>query len=368
MIKIPFFTNKYQDKRYGAEIRKKIDEIIKTGIFILGEEVKKFEENLKNYTQAKYVIGVANGSDALYLSVQALDILENSEIITTPFTFFSSVSCITRNNLKPVFIDVNEATYNINVDEIENHITNKTSCILPVDLFCQMPDYDRINNISEKYNLKIIEDSAEAFGMKWKDKYAGLCGDAGIYSFFPTKTLSCFGDGGAVITNNDMIADKIRILRTHGAQKKYFHKYTGINSRLDELQAGILNVKLKYINEEIHERGKIAKIYSDKLRNSDKIKLPGIGEGASPVWYVYSIQCERRDALKEFLFKNGIETSVYYPLPLHLQECFKNLGYKKGDFPVSEKLCETSLALPVFIGMNEEMIDYVCDRIIEFYE
>lgn len=366
-MQIPFFTNKYQDQRYGREIREKIDDLIKKGIFILGNEVKEFEEKVQDFINVKHAIGVANGSDALFLAVLVLDLPPGSEVITTPFTFFSSTSCISRNKLKPVFVDVNEDTYNIDVDKIEEKITERTSCILPVDLFSHTPDYDKIQQLAKKYNLKIIEDSAEAFGMKWRDNFAGTLGDIGVFSFFPTKTLGCFGDGGMVTTNDDVLAEKIRTFRVHGASKKYFHKYIGINSRLDTIQAGILNVKMRFINEEIEERKRIVDRYFDKLRAIEQIKLPVVEKQADPVWYVFTIQCERRDELQNYLKNNGIGTFIYYPVTMHLQECFKYLGYKKGDFPVSEGLCNKVLALPVFIGMTDEMTEYVCDKIKEFY-
>ncbi len=367
-MQIPFFTNKYQDQRYGEEIRKKIDDLIKKGIFILGDEVKEFEKKMQDYLGVKHAIGVANGSDALFLAILALDLPAGSEVITTPFTFFSSTSCIIRNNLKPVFVDVNKDTYNIDVDKIEDKINGNTSCILPVDLFSQTPNYDKIRDLAKKHNLKIVEDSAEAFGMKWQNKFAGTLGDIGVFSFFPTKTLGCFGDGGMVVTENDEIAEKIRILRVHGSRKKYFHEYIGINSRLDTIQAGILNVKLQYINEEIKEREHITTKYFEKLKNIDEIKLPLVEKGTKPVWYVFTIQCKKRDELQNYLKNNKIGSFVYYPTTMHLQECFKDLGYKKGDFPNTENLCNNVLALPVFIGMTDDMIEYVCIKIKEFYK
>lgn len=367
-MEVTFFTSKYQDQRYGKEIREKLDDLIKKGVFISGDEVKEFEENIKKHTRVKHAIGVANGSDALYLAVSVLNLPESSEVITTPFSFFSSTSCIVRNNLKPVFVDINEDTYNIDVNKIEEKITKNTSCILPVDLFSQTANFGKIKELAVKYNLKIVEDSAEAFGMKWNNNYAGTLGDIGVFSFYPTKTLSCFGDGGMILTNDDEYGQKLKMLRVHGAEKKYFHKYIGINSRLDTIQAGILNVKLRYVNEEINERKKIAEKYHEKLKDIDEVKLPQIEKGTEPVWYVFSIQCKRRDELAEYLKKNSIGTLIYYPLPLHLQECFKFLGYKKGDFPVSEKLCTNSLALPIFAGMTEEMMEYVSNKIKEFYK
>ena len=203
--------------------------------------------------------------------------------------------------------------------------------------------------------------------MKWKNKFAGTLGDIGIFSFFPTKTLGCYGDGGMAVTNDDEIAERISMLRVHGESKKYFHKYIGINSRLDEIQAGILNVKFQYINQEIKERDRIIRKYFEMLSKIDQIKLPVVEKQANPVWYVFTIRCKNRDELQEFLRNNGIETSIYYPISMHLQECFKDLGYKKGDFPVAEELSSKVLALPIFIGMTDEMIEYVCNKIKEFY-
>ena len=367
-MEIPFFTNKYQDSLYGDKIREKIDFIIQKGTFILGDEVKTLEERISKYTGIKYAIGVANGSDALYLALNSLHLPEKSGVITTPFSFFASSSCIERNKLKPVFVDVKENTFNINENRIEEKINDKTSCILPVDLFSQPADMGSISETAKKHGLKIVEDSAEAFGMKWNGSHAGKTADVSVLSFFPTKTFSCFGDGGMVLTDDESLATEIRMLRSHGSEKKYHHKYVGINSRLDEMQAGILNIKLDHIEYEISEREIIAGSYMEGLSDIPEIGLPVIEDEASPVWYVFSIRAKDRNGLQLHLKEKGIGTSIYYPLPLHLQECFSKYGYKKGDFPVAEKLCETSIALPVFTGMTEEMTGYVCDAVREFYK
>lgn len=367
-MKVPFFTSRYQDQRYGCRIREKIDEVIKSGNFILGDELLQFEKRIEEFTGTKHAIGVASGSDALILSLQCLDIPKGKEVITTPFSFFASTSCIVKNGLKPVFVEVDENTYNINPDLIPEKINDNTEVILSVDLFSQPANYDKISKIANDYNLKIIEDSAEAFGMKWGDTNAGLCGDIGIYSFYPTKTLGAFGDAGMVITNNDDYAEKIRILRVHGAKKKYNHRYIGINSRLDALQASILSIKLNFIKKEIKEREEIYNQYVKNLGNIKEIEFPKIYKKASPVWYVLNVKCKYRDKLREFLKEKGIGTNIYYPKALHLQECFIELGYKKGDFPITEKLCNSLLALPVFIGMSSNMIEYVCNCIKQFYK
>ncbi|MHA1757550.1 MAG: DegT/DnrJ/EryC1/StrS family aminotransferase [Promethearchaeota archaeon] len=366
-MKIPFFTSKYQDLKYGNLFREKINDVIKSGKFILGDEVIQFEKKISELTGAKHSIGVASGTDALYLSIKSLGLPEKKEIITTPFTFIASASSIYNNNLIPVFVDVDENTYNINPDLIEDKINDNTEAILPVDLFCQPADFDKINKIAKKYNLKIIEDSAEAFGMKWGDISAGLCGDIGVFSFFPTKTLGAFGDGGMVITNNNYYAQKIRSLRIHGANDKYIYQYIGINSRLDAIQAAILNVKLGFIEQEIKERERIYKIYKQSLEDIEEIQFPQLYGKAKAVWYVLNVKCKYRDELKMFLKQNGINTMIYYPKPLHLQECFKCLGYKKGDFPIAEKLSNNLLALPIYIGMDSQTIEYVCNTIKKFY-
>ncbi|MBI4978303.1 MAG: DegT/DnrJ/EryC1/StrS family aminotransferase [Spirochaetes bacterium] len=365
---IPFFTNKYQEERYGDQILEIIKAICKKGVFIMGEEVKRFEQRMAAFTNCKHAIGVANGSDALFLALDAMHLPEGSEIITTPFTFFASTSCIIRNNHIPVFVDIDEKTYNIDVNKIETKITKKTKALLPVDLFSQTADIDGINNLAKAHGLKVLEDSAEAFGMKWNGRHAGCESDIGVLSFFPTKTLGCYGDGGMVISNNDSYAEEIRITRVHGASKKYHHTFVGINSRLDELQAGVLNIKLDHVEEEIKERAKIISLYCEQLKDIPTIALPAVSPNATPVWYVFSIQCDRRNELEAQLKANGIGTSVYYPRAMHEQPCFAWLGYKKGDFPIAEKLCESSLALPVFIGMTDEMITYICEKIRDFYK
>ncbi|MBM3429125.1 MAG: DegT/DnrJ/EryC1/StrS family aminotransferase, partial [Bacteroidetes bacterium] len=315
----------------------------------------------------KHAIGVANGSDALFLAVQALKLPKGTEVITTPFTFFASTACIVRNGLKPVFVDVDGDTYHITPDLIEAAITENTSAILAVDLFSHTCDNAGIARVAQKHGLKFIEDAAEAFGMAWNGKMAGALADVSVLSFFPTKTLGCFGDGGAVLTNDDEIATEIRMTRVHGAAKKYHHQYVGINSRLDAIQAAILNVKLDYVADEIAERTKIASWYTEALSGCPAVKLPTIPKAASPVWYVFSIQCELRNDLEKHLSAQGIGTSVYYPVPMHQQECFSDLGYSVGDFPVAERLCQQALALPIYVGMTEREVRYVSEQIKQFF-
>lgn len=364
---VPNWTSKYQLERYGTEMKQRIIDVMDRGQYILSKEVSLLEERIADYLSVKYSIGVASGSDALYISILAMGFSPNSEIITTPYTFFASTSCITRNNLKPVFIDVDYDKYNLDPSNIESAITNKTKAVLTVDLFSHTPDYDKICELAAKHNLEIIEDSAEGFGMKWKDTFAGKLGKVGVFSFFPSKTLGAFGDGGMIVTNNKELAEMVRTLRAHGAKPKYHHARVGVNSRLDELQAAVLNVKLDFVDDEIKERELIASEYIKRLKTIDKVKVPQIEQGATPVWYVYSIKCENRDSLQTHLSNNGIQTEVFYPVPMHLQECFRHLGYSKGCFPTSERLTKESLALPIYPGMSLNEIKYVCDMIEKFY-
>lgn len=367
-MKVPFFTTMHQDACYGRELRAAISAVIESGSFILGEQVKLFEKRLAAYCGVKHAIGVANGSDALFLATKALNLPKGSEVITTPYTFFASAAGIIRNGLKPVFVDVDPSTYHIDVGALERKVTKNTKALLTIDLFSHTADNGRINEIAGAHNLAFLEDSAEAFGMKWGGAHAGSTAKAGVLSFFPTKTLGCFGDGGAIITNDDAIAAECQISRVHGAAKKYFHSMIGINSRLDELQAAVLNVKLDYVDREIAERAAIVAKYREGLSGLAQVVLPHVPPQATPVWYVFAPTFEKRDALAAALAEKGIGTSVYWPKPLHLQECFADLGYRPGDFPVAESLCANTLALPIFVGMSDAEISFVCEMVKSFYK
>jgi dTDP-4-amino-4,6-dideoxygalactose transaminase len=366
-LEVPFFTTKFQYERHKEKINEALIKKAESGEFILGSSVREFEEKLSQFTGAKYSIAVASGTDALILALDAMNLPKRSEVITTPFSFFSSTSCIVRNGLKPIFVDVDERTFNINVQLIEDKINENTSAILPVHLFCQTSQMDEVVRLSEKYDLKVLEDSAESFGVKYKGIHAGLIGDAGVLSFFPTKTLGAFGDAGAVITNSEEIAEKVRILRVHGASPKYFHRYIGYNSRMDAIQAEVLKVKMDFVEEEIKERERAVHIYNKILNEVEEVKIPEVIKEVEPVWYVYNVRVKERDKLREYLKEKGVGTAVYYPKPLHLQECFEYLGYSEGDFPVAERLCKEVLALPLFPGITEEMVRYVCEGIKNFY-
>lgn len=371
-MKVDFYTSKREYAEKQAEIDKAILEVARGGKFILGPEVTKLEEEVKKYTGAKHAIGVASGTDALVLTSHVLGFEDGAEVITSPFTFLASTSCIAKHRAKPVFVDIDEKTFNIDANKIEEKITDKTKGILPIHLFSQMADMDKIMEIANKHDLRVLEDAAEAFGMKYKGKgdtyrHSGSIGDFGIFSFFPTKTLGAYGDAGMVITNDDELAKKAKMFRVHGASRKYHYDYIGYNSRLDTMQAAVLLVKLKYIDEAIAKRAQVAKWYKERLEDCRNIRIPEIVEDQKQVYYVFNILAEKRDELAAYLKENGVGNSIYYPVPLHLQKCFSYLGHKKGDFPVAEKVANEIIALPIYPEIKEEEVDYVCETIKKFY-
>jgi dTDP-4-amino-4,6-dideoxygalactose transaminase len=346
--------------------------VISSGAFILGKQVEEFEEAVKAYTGAKYAVGVANGSDALVIASDILGFREGAEVLTPVFTFFASASCIARLGGEPVFCDVDEDTFCMDMDDAANRITGNTKGIIPVHLFLQIADMNRCMELAEQYQLTVLEDAAEAFGMKARykgaDTHAGLIGDFGVFSFFPTKTLGGYGDGGMLVTNNEDLYRKAKSYRVHGSSARYHHDYIGYNSRLDTLQAAILQVKLAHINSAIEKRARHGAQYRELLKDIPGIKLPVIKEGNREVNYVFCIQTEKRNELAAHLKEKGIGTSIYYPIPLHLQKCFAYLGHKKGDFPAAERLCGKVLALPMFPELTEDEVNFVCESIRGFYK
>ncbi|WP_461257174.1 DegT/DnrJ/EryC1/StrS family aminotransferase [Treponema sp. R80B11-R83G3] len=371
-MKVPFYDATREYNLYKVEFDKAISDVIASGAFILGKQVQEFEEAVCKHAGAKYAVGVANGSDALLITSDILGYKNETEVLTPVFTFFASASCIARLNGKPTFCDVDEDTFCMDMNDAENHITKKTKGILPVHLFLQTADMNACMELAKKHQLTVLEDAAEAFGMKTlyngEYKHSGTLGDFGVFSFFPTKTLGGYGDGGMIITNNEELYKKAKSYRTHGSTKKYHHDYIGYNSRLDTLQAAILNVKLSHIEDAIQKRANHAAHYREMLKDISEIKLPAVKDGCKEAYYVFCIKAEKRNALEEHLKSKNIGTSVYYPIPLHLQKCFEYLGYKKGDFPIAEKLCETVLALPMFPELTEDEVSFVCDSIKEFYK
>ena len=371
-MNVPFYTATREYKNLKNEFDTALSSVLETGDFILGKAVASLEEGIKQYTGAKYAVGVANGSDALVIASDILGFKDGAEVITPAFTFFASTSCIARLGGTPVFCDIDEDTFCMDMRDVEKRITKNTVGILPVHLFLQTADMEACMALAKKHNLRVLEDAAEAFGMQ--DVYSGALhqsgtiGDMGIYSFFPTKTLGGYGDGGMIVTNSEEYYLKAKSLRVHGATKKYHHDYIGYNSRLDSLQAAVLNVKLKHIDEAITKRAEHAAQYRVLLKDIGQIKLPVVKTKRKEVYYVFNILAEKRDELQAYLTEKGVGTTVYYPKCLHEQECFKYLGYKKGDFPVAEKLCASVLALPMYPELTQDEITYTCDAIKSFYK
>ncbi len=371
-MKVPFYTSVREYKARKEEFDKAILDLFERGDFILGKDVAEFENEAAKYLNVKYAVGVASGSDALVIGSDILGFKNGAEVLTPTFTFFASTSCVARLGGKPVLVDMDEDTLNMNLTEAENKITNNTQGIIPVHLFLQPTPMQKVMDLARKYNLKVLEDAAEGWGMEtlvdgqWKK--AGTIGDIGIYSFFPTKTLGAYGDAGLMVTNDEQLYLKIKSYRVHGSSKKYYHDYIGYNSRLDTLQAAILKIKIKTTENSIALREKHAKHYNERLSKIDQIRIPKIQKDNKGVYYVYNILVEQRDDLAKYLSENEIGYSIYYPLPLHLQKCFSYLGYKKGDFPVAERICNEIIALPMYPELTDSEVDYVCDKIEKFYK
>lgn len=335
------------------EILQEVEDVIEGGQYILGPKVKELEGKIADKLGVKEAIAVANGTDALILTLEAYGIGKGDEVITTPFTFFASAEAISRVGATPVFADVDPLTYNLDPIKMEKAITHKTKAVIPVHLFGQPADMDEINAIAKNHKFLVIEDACQAFGAAYKGRWAGSLGDAACFSFFPTKNLGTLGDGGIVATSNPMLAERIRKLRAHGTTKKYYHDQLGYNSRLDELHAAILLINLTKVDEWNEKRRAIAERYRQSLQNEKHLKLPMAGENRSHIYHLYCIQSERRDDLMEAMSRAQIQTGVYYPCCLHLQDVYTNLGYKEGDFPVAESLSKTLFAIPMHPFLTE---------------
>jgi len=369
-VKVPSFELTEQNWVHRDELMKAIEEVVLSGQFILGKAVDEFEKAIAEYCGVKHGIGVANGSDALYIALEAYGIGKGDEVITTPFTFFATAGSVVRTGAMPVFADIDPNTYNIDPADIETHITSHTKAIMPVHLFGLPADMDPINAIAKKHGLKVIEDAAQAIGAKYKGRKVGTLGDTACISFFPTKNLGAFGDAGMIVIDDDTVADRCRMIRAHGSREKYVHEMMGINSRLDALQARILNTKLKYLDEWAGRRRVVATKYSEllaRLGESGRVRLPQVGSEYHHVFHQYTISVESRDVLQAHLNSAGVASTVYYPIALHLQKVFAGLGYKEGDFPHSEKACKTVLSLPMFPELSNEQVAYVAETVKGFF-
>ncbi len=365
-MKVPFIDLIQSYKSTKSEISRNVKRVFESQRFVLGDFGRDLESQFAKATGSRFAIGVASGSDALYLSLLALGIGKGDEVITTPFTFFATASAITRTGAKPVFVDTALDTFNMDTRLIEKKITTRTKAILPVPLFGLMSDMKALRAIAKKHHLFIVEDAAQSYGAMQDGKAAGAYGDLGCFSFYPTKNLSGAGDGGMITTSDRRLADALKLWRAHGSAGAYRHSLIGINSRLDELQAAVLLVKLKYIDKLNEKRIQHAEYYNQALKNLP-IQLPKAPKGYKHVFHLYSILTKKSAELSQHLSKKGIGSGVYYPLPLHLQECFKYLGYKKGDFPKSEKAAREILSLPMYPELSQKEKAYVARSVADFF-
>lgn len=368
-MKVSMLDLSEQYSTIREEVLTKLDQVMSSSQFILGSHVKQVENDIAEMSKTKHGIGVANGSDAIHIALQAAGVGEGDEVITTSFTFFATAGAIARANAVPVFVDIDPITYNIDPSKIEAVITEKTKAIIPVHLYGQMADMDSIMEIAKKYNLHVIEDAAQAIGSTYKGKQVGEMSSAATYSFFPTKNLGAYGDGGMLVSNNDELAELARVIRVHGSKPKYHHHVLGYNSRLDEMQAAVLSVKLPHLPIWGENRRTHAAYYTKKLNATvaEHVVTPVEIEGNYHVFHQYTLRVDRRDELQAFLKDQGVATMIYYPIPLHLQPVFKELGYQEGDLPVTEKAAKEAISLPMFPELKREQQDYVIEKIMEFY-
>ncbi len=375
MIKYPMVDLKGQYEKIKPEIDKAVSEVMDSTAFIKGPAVKSFQANLEKYLNVKHVIPCGNGTDALQLALMALDLQPGDEVITSTFTFIATAEVIALLKLKPVLVDVLPDTFNINPDAVEKAVTGKTKAIIPVHLFGQSADIHAILKIAQKHNLYVIEDTAQAIGADFtcsesgKTKKAGTIGDIGCTSFFPSKNLGAFGDGGALFTDNDELAEKIRAMANHGMKVRYYHDYVGVNSRLDTIQAAILDVKLKYLDEYASARQKAADFYNRAFAGNNKLKTPVTAKFTTHVFHQYTLVLDEsidRDGLMKHLADKGVASAIYYPVPLHLQKAYRDPRYSNGDFPVAEMLSKRVLSLPIHTELTPEIQQYIVDAVNEY--
>jgi dTDP-4-amino-4,6-dideoxygalactose transaminase len=359
-MNIPLLDLKAQYATIRDEVREAIDRVVESQYFILGPEVEALEHEIAEYSQCRFAVGVSSGTDALLAALMALGIGAGDEVITTSYSFFASAGVIARLGAKPVFVDIDSATFNIDAAQIESQITRRTRAIIPVHLYGQIADMEPILEIGSRRNIPVIEDAAQAIGAEWGGRRAGSMGKMGCLSFFPSKNLGGFGDGGMVLTNDADMADRVRLLRNHGFRTKYRNEFLGGNFRLDALQAAVLRVKLKYLDRWTEARRRNAALYRENLQRA---ALPFERPGGRHIYNQFVIRSPRRDALMAHLRDQGIATEVYYPMPLHLQPCIAGSGYNNGDMPVSEDAARTTLALPIYPELTPEMIRHVASAI-----
>jgi UDP-2-acetamido-2-deoxy-ribo-hexuluronate aminotransferase len=373
MKKIQMVDLKGQYEKIKAEVDKGIQEVIDNTAFINGPAVNRFRENLEKYLDVKHVIPCANGTDALQVAMMALGLKPGDEVITANFTFIATAEVIALLGYTPVLVDVDPHTFNIDIKAIERAITPKTKAIVPVHLFGQSADMEAVMELAQKHNLFVIEDNCQAIGSDYifKDgsrKKTGTIGHVGCTSFFPSKNLGCYGDGGAIFTNNDELANQLRVVVNHGMVVRYYHDYVGVNSRLDSIQAVVLDAKLKHLDEYAAARRYVADYYDKAFANCDKLKTPFRAANSTHVFHQYTLVTSNidRKALQDYLASKDIPAMIYYPVPLHMQKAYVDPRYKEGDFPVTEKLCETVVSLPMHTELDDEQLKHITDSVLEF--
>lgn len=371
-MRVPLLDLTEQNRLLRPEIEAALGRVLDTNAFILGGEVKALEDELAAYCGTKYAIGCASGSDALLLALLALDVKAGDEVITTPYSFFATVSAITRLGATPVFVDIDPLTYNLDVSQIESKITERTKAIQPVHLYGQCADMAELRKVVAKHGIPLVEDAAQAIGAEENGVRAGAMSEIGCFSFYPSKNLGGMGDGGFMTTDDDELAERLFALRVHGSKQRYYHKWVGLNSRLDGFQGAVLRVKLPYLDSWSNKRKANAGLYRELFTDAgltEQVGLPYERENVRHIYNQFVVRVPgKRDGLRAFLTEKGIGTDIYYPVSLHLQECFEYVGYKEGDLPESEKASRETLALPIYPELRPEQLEYVVDAIARFYE
>lgn len=363
---IPFVSLEPMHHEIEDEIFRKFGLMYKRNVFVQGSELENFEKEFANFCGTKFAVGCATGLDALYLILKAMDIGNGDEVIIPSNTFIATALAVSYAGAVPVFVEPNIRTYTINTELIEGKITKRTKAIIAVHLYGRMADMDAIKKIADKYQLKVIEDAAQAHGATYKGKRAGSCSDAAGFSFYPGKNLGALGDGGIVTTNDESLAQKIRMLGNYGAAIKYHHEYQGTNSRLDELQAGFLRIKLRYLEKWNLFRNHVARLYLKEISNQDIVLPLPCDNVYYCIWHIFAIRCKRRKELEEFLLKHGINTLRHYPIPMHLQGAYSGIGLTKGNLPIAEEISDTELSIPMYYGITDEEIHYIAKVINSF--
>src|SRR2546423_943493 len=371
-MSVPLLDLRAQYSAIRDRVRESVDRVFESQAFVLGAEVEALEEEVARYSQTRHAIACASGSDALLLAMMALDVKAGDEVITTPHTFFATASSVTRLGARPIFVDIDPRTYNINPASIEAAITERTRAIMPVHIYGQCAEMDEILEVAARHSIAVVEDAAQAIGAEDKGRRAGSMGAIGCFSCYPSKNLGGAGGGGMLTTNDDRLAERLRMLHVHGGVTKYHHTEVGINSRLDALQAVVLRAKLPHLDEWSNQRARHARRYIElfaQIGLTDKVGLPFVREDARHIFHLFVIRVgASRDALINHLRENGVGTEVYYPVPLHLQKCFQYLGYKEGDFPEAERAARETLALPIYPELTDEQLHYVVDVVRQFFE